>query len=144
MLFRSEAPVTLEAAPHPGRKSRFETSPQADNISTEPGHPANADFGNVFPTAPEKGDIYLRTDYLPNALYRYNGKRWVMYEQGVRMTMNQFGNQDVAAGTHFEGSAIRQTQMGTFVNNANTSTIGGKVVTERQALSRALKPKADN
>ena len=72
------------------------------------------------------------------------GKRWVMYEQGVRMTMNQFGNQDVAVGTHFEGYAIKQTQMGTFVNNASTSTISGKVVTERQALSRALKPKADN
>ena len=116
-------------------------------VSSESGIPPNGvAFGSgiAFPTDPAKGQFYLRTDYLPNALYRYNGKRWVMYEQGVRMTMNQFGNQDVAAGTHFEGSAIRQTQMGTFVNNANTSTIGGKVVTERQALSRALKPKADN
>lgn len=100
--------------------------------------------GIAFPSDPAKGQFYLRTDYLPNVLYRYNGKRWVMYEQGVRMTMNQFGNQDVAVGTHFEGYAIKQTQMGTFVNNASTSTISGKVVTERQALSRALKPKADN
>ena len=31
----------------------------------------------------------------------------------------------------------------TFVNNTKTSTIGGETVTERQALSKALKPKAD-
>jgi hypothetical protein len=66
-----------------------------------------------------------------------------MYEQGVRMTMNQFGSQDVSTGT-FAGSAIRETQKSSFVNNTNTGTISGKVVTERQALSKVLKPKADN
>ena len=100
--------------------------------------------GITFPSDAVKGQFYLRTDYLPNALFRYDGKRWVMYEQGVRMTMNQFGEQDVAAGTHFAGSRTRQTELGTFVNNVNTSTISGKVVPERQALSKALKPKADN
>lgn len=116
-------------------------------IESENAMPPNGiPFGSgiQFPSDPSKGQFYLRTDYMPNALFRYDGKRWVMYEQGVRMTMNQFGQQDVAAGTHFEGAAIRQTQLGTFVNNANTSTISGKVVVERQALSKALKPRADN
>jgi hypothetical protein len=100
--------------------------------------------GIAFPSNPVKGQFYLRTDYLPNALFRYDSKRWVMYEQGVRMTMNEFGQQDVATGTAFTGDAVRQTQKAGFVNNATTSTIGGKVVTERQALSKALKPRADN
>ena len=117
------------------------------SVGSENATPPNGvPFGSgiQFPSDPSKGQFYLRTDYMPNALFRYDGKRWVMYEQGVRMTMNQFGNQDVAAGTHFEGAAVRQTQKAGFVNNTTTATIGGKVITERQALSKALKPRADN
>ena len=38
----------------------------------------------------------------------------------------------------------KSTQKGTFVNNTSTDTIGGESVTERQSLSKALRPKADN
>jgi len=38
----------------------------------------------------------------------------------------------------------KQTQKGTFINNTTTSDIGGEQVKERQPLSKALKPKADN
>jgi hypothetical protein len=41
----------------------------------------------------------------------------------------------------------RHTQLGSFINNNNTATIAGKVVEERQSLSKALKkqkPQADN
>ena len=100
--------------------------------------------GITFPSDPVKGQYYLRTDYLPNALFKYDGRRWIMQEQGVRMTMNQFGAQDVATGTTFAGSAVRQTQKAGFVNNTTTATISGQVVTEKQALSKALKPRADN
>lgn len=116
-------------------------------VSSENGLPPNgALFGTgiQFPSDPLKGQYYLRTDYMPNALFRFDGKRWSMQEQGVRMTMNQFGAQDVAPGTAFEGSAIRETQKSSFVNNTTTATISGKVVPERQALSKALKPRADN
>ena len=116
-------------------------------VSSGDGTPPNGmkfDAGIQFPSNPSKGQYYLRTDYLPNALFRFDGRRWVMYEQGVRMTMNQFGAQDVAQGTAFEGAAVRQTQKATFVNNSNTSTIGGKVIIEKQPLSKALKPRADN
>lgn len=99
--------------------------------------------GITFPSSPSNGQFYLRTDYLPNALFRFDGNRWNLYEQGVRMTMNQFGAQDTAPGTHFAGAAIRETQKTSFINNTNTSTIGGKVIVEKQALSKALKPKAD-
>ena len=66
-----------------------------------------------------------------------------MTEQNVRMTMNQFGAQDVSTGT-FYGSQIRQTQKTSFINNTTTATINGRVVVEKQALNSVLLPKADN
>jgi hypothetical protein len=108
--------------------------------------PANGSaygFGITFPTNAVQGQFFLRTDYLPNRLFRFDGKRWIKYEDNVRMTLNNFGNQDVESGT-FAGATVRQTQKASFINNNNTSTIAGEVVQERQALSKALKPRADN
>ena len=34
-------------------------------------------FGIAFPTKPAKGDMFLRVDRIPSALYKYNGKRWI-------------------------------------------------------------------
>lgn len=100
-------------------------------------------FGITFPTNPVEGQFHLRTDYLPNRLYRYDNKRWVKFEDNVRMTLNNFGYQDVQSGT-FAGSDVRQTQKTTFINNVTTATINGEVVKEKQALSKVLKPRADN
>ena len=86
-------------------------------------------FGISFPSASDKGDYFLRTDFLPNRLFRYDGGRWVKMEDNVRMTLT---NTDT-----------RSNLKGTFVNNTKTSTIEGETVTERQSLSKALKPKAD-
>ena len=86
-------------------------------------------FGISFPSASDKGDYFLRTDFLPNRLFRCDGGRWVKMEDNVRMTLS---NTDT-----------RSNLKGTFVNNTKTSSIGGETVTERQALSKALKPKAD-
>jgi len=38
----------------------------------------------------------------------------------------------------------RLHQKGTFINNTTSNEIGGETVEERQSLSQALKPKADN
>lgn len=100
-------------------------------------------FGIAFPSRPVEGEFYLRTDYLPNRLYRYDGRFWVKFEDDVRMTLNNFGNQDVATGA-FAGKAVRKTQKSTFINNTTTATINGEVVQEKQALSKVLKPRADN
>jgi len=86
-------------------------------------------FGISFPSASDKGDYFLRTDFLPNRLFRYDGGRWVKMEDNVRMTLS---NTDT-----------RSNLKGTFVNNTKTSSIAGETVTERQSLSKALKPKAD-
>jgi len=97
------------------------------------GIPTNgAPFGHgiQFPSVNDTGDYFLRTDFSPNRLFRYDGTRWVKQEDDVRMTLS---NTDT-----------RSTQKGTFVNNTNTAEIGGEQVTERQSLSKALRPKADN
>lgn len=105
------------------------------------GKPYN--FGITFPSTPVEGEFYLRTDYVPNRLFRWDGNNWVKYEDNVRMTLNNLGNTDTASGT-FAGKQVRQTQKTSFINNSNTATIGGQIIQERQALSKVLKPKADN
>jgi len=87
-------------------------------------------FGGSFPLTQVKGDYYLRTDFLPNRLFRYDGNRWIKMEDSVRMTMTNTND--------------RAHQKGTFINNTKTSQIDGETVPERQSLSQALKPKADN
>jgi hypothetical protein len=100
-------------------------------------------FGIAFPARPVEGEFYLRTDYLPNRLYRYDGRYWIKFEENVRMTLNNFGSEDVA-NAPFVGKEVRKTQKTGFINNTTTATINGEVVAEKQALSKVLKPKADN
>ena len=96
------------------------------------GIPTNGEaFGHgiSFPTDTKTGDFFLRTDFSPNRLFRFDGARWVKQEDAVRMTMTQ--------------TNTRSTQKGTFINNTKTNTIAGETVVERQSLSKALRPKAD-
>ena len=87
-------------------------------------------FGIQFPTNNEDGDYFLRTDFLPNRMFRYDGARWVKVQDDIRMSLSN--------------TLERQTQKSSFINNTKTSTIDGETVTERQSLSKALKPRADN
>ena len=100
--------------------------------------------GIEFPPTPATGQFFLRIDYLPNTLFRFDGAIWVKFEDNVRMTLDDFGAQDVAPGTAFEGKQIRQTQLTGYINNTTTATIGGGVIKQRQSLSKALTPRADN
>jgi hypothetical protein len=34
-------------------------------------------FGTVFPSAANKGDMFLRVDQLPTMLYKFNGSQWI-------------------------------------------------------------------
>jgi|LauGreSuBDMM15SN_2_FD.fasta_scaffold00726_5 hypothetical protein len=70
------------------------------------GFPANGyDFGHgiQFPELPGKDDFFLRTDFLPNRLFRFDGVRWIKVEDAVRMNMT---NNDT-----------RQTLKTSFINN---------------------------
>ena len=69
-------PRAAEASPGRNRGVMFTQPVQADNTPNL-GRASNSDFGNQFPESPQKGDVYLRTDYLPNRLYKFNGKKWI-------------------------------------------------------------------
>lgn len=64
-------------------------------------------FGIRFPENSAEGDFFLRTDYLPNRLFRFDGVRWVKFEDGVRMTKTMTDN--------------RQVQKAGFINNTEYS-----------------------
>jgi len=90
--------------------------------------------GTDFPLDAIVGDYVLRIDYLPNRLFRYDGKHWIKMEDSVRTPMT---------------AGDRGTQLAGFQNNENTSSgsaddncLGS--TEERQALSQILRPKADN
>jgi hypothetical protein len=87
-------------------------------------------FGIAFPLDNQNGDYFLRTDFLPNRMFKYDGNRWVKQNDDVRMTLSN--------------TLEKQTQKASFINNSNTSTIAGETVPERQSLSKALRPKKDN
>lgn len=101
---------------------------------TGDGLPENAlpaTVGVQFPSNPSNGDYVLRTDYRPNRLFRYNGTIWVKIEDNVRT--------DLTPGPD------NQTQRSEFVNNTETvQTTDRGEVPSRQALSKLLKPEADN
>lgn len=87
--------------------------------------------GIEFPMSHSEGDYFLRTDYLPNRLFRYSGKRWLTVESVNR------ANLTLGAGS--------DTLRSSFVNNTTTYTnVEGDTVNERQSLSRAFKIQADN
>jgi hypothetical protein len=98
------------------------------DATTPNGHPFG--FGIQFPRNNVKGDYFLRTDFLPNRMFQYDGTRWVKVEDDLRMTLSN--------------TLERQTYKTTFINNQNTNQIDGETVQERQSLSKALRPKADN
>ena len=85
----------------------------------------------TFPDNPMTGDYVLRTDYLPNRVFRFNGNYWVKITDVQRTSLTQ--------------GADNKTQLGTFVNDSGTFTDSqGKVHNEKQSLSKGLTPKADN
>ena len=94
--------------------------------------PNGAPFGSgiQFPRDNMRGDYFLRTDMMPNRLFQYDGQKWIKVYDSLRMTLSNTDD--------------RQTQTTSFFNNTNTNVIAGEEVPERQALSKALRPKADN
>ena len=66
-------------------------------------------FGIQFPDGPAEGDYFLRTDYLPTRMFRFDGARWVKFEDNVRMTMT---NTD-----------YRETLKTRFTNNHSVTNI---------------------
>lgn len=92
------------------------------------GEPTGA--GITFPSSPSVGDYFLRTDYLPQQLFRWDGRLWIKISEKVR-TGTALGADD---------QSIRST----FINNNNQTTLSdGTTIPEQQALSSILKIQAD-
>ena len=87
-------------------------------------------FGISFPDDPNTNDYFLRTDFLPNRLFQFKNGKWNKVYDIKRAELY--------------GSDNTNTQKGTFINNDNVGTIGNEQVPEKQSLSKALRPKADN
>ena len=87
------------------------------------GFPTGA--GISFPQNPQVGDYFLRIDYLPQLLYRWDGQLWIRISENVR-TETAFTYND-------------KSQTASFINNSNvTVTTSGATVPQKQALSTIL------
>ena len=88
--------------------------------------------GIAFPTTAKAGDYFLRLDYLPNRLFRFDGGFWRRIEDNVRTNLTP-------------GATDNTTLRSGYVNDTNTYTDAeGNTHNELQPLSRILTPKADN
>ena len=86
-------------------------------------------MGTSFPSNAVEGEFFLRLDFMPNRLFRYSRNRWQKIEDDVR------SNPTPGKGTSLKSS---------FINNtATTTTDDNKIVSQRQALSKALEIKED-
>ena len=86
-------------------------------------------MGTSFPSNAVEGEFFLRLDFMPNRLFRYSRNRWQKMEDDVR------SNPTPGKGTSLKSS---------FINNtATTTTDNNKIVSQRQALSKALEIKED-
>lgn len=116
------------------RENGTEPDFKVSGYLTGSGVPPNglpATSGIQFPSNAQEGDYCLRTDYMPNRLFRYNGTRWIKIEDAVRTNIT---NNDTA----------NQTLRNSFVTNSRTFTdVRGQVQSEKQNLNEILKPRAD-
>lgn len=86
-------------------------------------------FGTAFPLSPSKGEFFKRTDFLPARLFRYDGFKWVFFEDAAR--------------TNITNNDTRETLKGTFINNSKITQTNSGNITEKQTLNDLLRPKAD-
>jgi len=82
--------------------------------------------GIAFPTSPQVGDYFLRIDYSPNVLYRWNGQLWLRVGEDVR-TSTGFTNEDTS-------------QLSGFINNEDTIYVNNQEeeISSAQPLSSML------
>jgi hypothetical protein len=86
--------------------------------------------GIAFPTNPTVGDYFLRLDYMPQKLFRWDGRIWVGISSKVRTEPGMTAND----------KSLRSS----FFNNTDTiKNALGETVSARQGLSKALKINPD-
>jgi hypothetical protein len=112
------------------RSFGYETAYLSGDGQAPNGYPSGA--GISFPQNPQVGDYFLRIDYLPQILYRWDGQLWVRISTNVR------------TDTGF--TADDKAQKSTFINNEaviyNNNT--ANVIPSAQPLSSILQLAPDN
>jgi len=87
--------------------------------------------GISFPQNPQVGDYFLRIDYMPQLLYRWDGTIWVRISENVR-TETGFTYEDTSLKSGFINN-----QGEIYLNNEN------RFVPQAQPLSTVLQPEPD-
>jgi len=66
----------------PWQDPKYYLGLEADNDPTGPTGEVKG-FGTTFPSSSSKGDMFLRVDRLPSALYKFNGKTWIEVDKAL-------------------------------------------------------------
>jgi hypothetical protein len=83
--------------------------------------------GDQFPSNPNQGDFFVRTDFQPNRLFVYQDVKWIrLYDNIDDRTWSD-----------------RTFNASTFVNNKMTSVEKGNTYDSRQSITDAVKPRPD-
>lgn len=93
-----------------------------------PPNGTHVDAGLSFPTSPTQGEFYLRLDYTPNRLFRYDGRRWIKVEDAVR--------------TNLTPGTDNKTQRSGFINNTN-KFMSNSVAWDAIRVSNSYVPEAN-
>lgn len=62
-------------------------------LSDETESGSTVKFGNGFPKYAQRGDIWTRTDVVPNTVHKYNGIKWILLDKSITqsyLTNNQY------------------------------------------------------
>jgi len=125
MDFRADCDPAFQYIARSSPRTFGYTTGYLDGDGTAPnGFPTGA--GIAFPQNPQVGDYFLRIDYFPQLLYRWDGKLWVRISENVR--------------TETAFNATNTSQLSGFINNENeTRLTSGSTVPQAQPLSSILK-----
>lgn len=79
--------------------------------------PNGSNFGSgiTFPTNGAEGDYFMRTDFMPRRMFRYDGRRWIKVHDVKRSSLS---------------TTNPNTLRGSFINNISTFIYEDKVATD--------------
>jgi hypothetical protein len=124
MDFRADCDPRFQFIARSSPRTFGYTTGYLDGDGTAPnGFPTGA--GIAFPQNPQVGDYFLRIDYLPQILYRWDGRLWIRISENVR-TQTGFTSGDLS-------------QQSSFINNSNVTVLtDGTTTKQKQGLSTIL------
>ena len=66
---------------YPALAKKLSTKIEPDNVKNTV--KIRSSFGTKFPDNSQKGDIFLRVDYYPNRLFKFNGDKWIEVDKTI-------------------------------------------------------------